>query len=83
MDQLRLAAYSVSANIVEGQSRHTTKEYVQFLSHTRGSIEDSIEEVRYLPLFSKDLGYLNGDVYLRLQEEYEMVAGFLVLLSSP
>ena len=42
------------ANIVEGQSRNTTKEYMQFLYNARGSVE----EVRYFLLLSKDLGYL-------------------------
>jgi four helix bundle protein len=72
-DQLRQAAYSVPANIVEGQSRHTTKEYMQFFYQARGSLE----EVRYFLLLSKDLGYLKGDVYGRLEEEYETVSKLL------
>ena len=31
VDQLKRAAYSITANIAEGQSRNTTKEYIQFL----------------------------------------------------
>jgi len=73
VDQLGRAAYSVPANIVEGQSRHTTKEYMQFLYQARGSLE----EVRYFLLLSKDLGYLKGDVYGRLEEEYETASKLL------
>ena len=43
VDQLKRAAYSVPANIVEGQSRHTTKEYLLFLYNARGFLG----EVRY------------------------------------
>lgn len=72
-DQLRRPAYSVPASVVEGQSRHTTKEYVQFLYHARGSVE----EVRYFLLLSKDLGYLKEDVSQHLEEEYEAVSKLL------
>ena len=50
-DQLRRAAASVPANIVEGQSRNTTKEYLSYLYNARGSLE----EVRYFLLLSHDL----------------------------
>lgn len=51
--QLRRSAASIPANIVEGQSRNTTKEYLQFLYNARGSIE----ETRYHLLLSKELDY--------------------------
>jgi four helix bundle protein len=72
-DQLRRAAYSVPANIVEGQSRNTTKEYVQFLYNSRGSVE----EVRYFLLLSRDLGYLKKEVYQKLENGYETVSRLL------
>jgi four helix bundle protein len=72
-DQLRRAAYSVPANIVEGQARNTTKEYVRFLYNSRGSVE----EVRYFLLLSKDLGYLKMGAYEKLEEEYEIVSRLL------
>ena len=72
-DQLRRAAYSVPANIVEGQSRNTTKEYVQFLYNLRGSVE----EVRYFLFLSKDLGYLKQEAYEELEHGYETVSRLL------
>ena len=39
-DQLKRAAYSIPANIVEGHSRKTSKEFMQFLYHARGSLEE-------------------------------------------
>jgi four helix bundle protein len=62
-DQIRRASMSVPANIVEGQSRNTTKEHIQFLYNARGSLE----EIRYFLLLSKDLGYMNKDTFQSLE----------------
>ena len=72
-DQLCRAATSVPANIVEGHSRQTTKEYVHFLYNARGSLE----ETRYHLLLAKDLGLLDSATYVRLAEDYEMVSEML------
>ena len=34
--QMRRAAVSVPSNIAEGQARHTTGEFIQFISHAEG-----------------------------------------------
>ena len=73
VDQLKRAAYSAPANIVEGQSRNTTKEYLQFLYNARGSIE----EVRYFLLLSKELGFLSAEAYDSLETEYETASKML------
>ena len=36
-DQMRRAAVSIPSNIAEGQSRNSTKEFIQFLSVAKGS----------------------------------------------
>jgi four helix bundle protein len=38
--QMRRAAVSILSNIAEGQARHTTGEFIQFLSHAEGSIAE-------------------------------------------
>ena len=38
--QMRRAAVSIPSNVAEGQARHTTKEFVQFLSHAEGSLAE-------------------------------------------
>src|SRR5436305_11971101 len=38
--QMRRAAVSIRSNIVEGQARHTTGEFIQFISHAEGSLAE-------------------------------------------
>jgi four helix bundle protein len=73
VDQLKRASYSVPANIVEGQSRNTTKEYLQFLYNARGSLE----EVRYFLLLSFDLNFLKENNYNELEQGYETASKML------
>ena len=71
--QIRRSSASVPANIVEGQSRNTTKEYLQFLYHARGSLE----ETRYHLLLARDLEYLPKDQYDLIEKQYEEVSKML------
>jgi four helix bundle protein len=38
--QMRRAAISIPSNLAEGQARHTTGEFVQFISHAEGSVAE-------------------------------------------
>jgi four helix bundle protein len=38
--QMRRAAVSIPSNIGEGQARHTTGEFIQFISHAEGSLAE-------------------------------------------
>ena len=53
--QLRRAAYSVPANIVEGSSRESKRDYLHFLYISRGSLS----ETQYFIHLSRRLGYLS------------------------
>jgi four helix bundle protein len=57
--QIRRSSVSVAANIVEGKSKNTDKEFLAFLYNSRGSLE----ETRYHLLLSKDLSYINHEYY--------------------
>ena len=60
--QLRKAAYSIPSNIAEGCGRDTDAELARFLRIAMGSAN----EVEYLVLLSKDLGYLKERNYINL-----------------
>jgi four helix bundle protein len=38
--QMRRAAISIPSNVAEGQARHTTGEFIQFVSHAEGSLAE-------------------------------------------
>jgi four helix bundle protein len=64
IQQVRRSATSVAANIVEGKSKKTDKEFIAFLYNSRGSLE----ETRYHLLLSKDLGYIDNEHYEVLEK---------------
>jgi four helix bundle protein len=56
--QLRRAAVSIPANIAEGQGRHTTKEFLHFLSIASGSLVEMETHV----LIAERLNYVSHQV---------------------
>jgi four helix bundle protein len=63
--QLRRASYSVPANIVEGSSRESKKDYLHFLYIARGSLS----ETQYFIHLARRLGYLLPEEADKLHDE--------------
>jgi four helix bundle protein len=63
--QMRRAAYSVPANIAEGASRASLKDYLHFLYIARGSLN----ETRYFVHLSERLEYLNKPVAQEIETQ--------------
>jgi four helix bundle protein len=53
---VRRSAVSIPSNIAEGQARHTTGEFIQFLSHTEGSVAELDTQF----ILSSELGFCNS-----------------------
>ncbi|MEQ1839432.1 MAG: four helix bundle protein [Verrucomicrobiales bacterium] len=63
-DQIRRAAISITSNIAEGFERDGSREFVQFLSHAKGSCG----EVRSQLYLALDAGYLKEDEWKTLHQ---------------
>lgn len=64
--QMRRAALSVPANIVEGCSRSSESEYLHFLEIAKGSLQ----EVGYYLEVSRRLRFLDEDAYQSLEGSF-------------
>jgi four helix bundle protein len=73
VDQLTRAAYSIPSNIAEGNSRNTTKDYINFLYMARGSAN----EIKYFLLLSKDLKYIDEETYSELRNKVVIIIKLL------
>ncbi len=71
--QIRRAALSVPANIVEGYNRKSKKEFVHFIDISFGSLA----EIEYLLEFSLDLGYIDKINFKELKELIEEISKLL------
>jgi four helix bundle protein len=65
ISQLRRAAVSIAANIVEGFKKKTKPDKVRYLNIAQGSLE----ECRYYLILAKDLGYGDNSQLMVLLEE--------------
>jgi four helix bundle protein len=82
VSQMRRAAISVPSNIAEGQARHGTREFLQFLSHASGSLAELETQL----LLSVDMKYCvkneaEGAASL-IGELQKMIAGLRRTLDS-
>jgi four helix bundle protein len=66
-DQLRRAATGAALNVAEGASRASNRDYRRFLDTARASLK----EVAAILEISRDLGYLDGSTYAKLEARCE------------
>jgi four helix bundle protein len=76
--QIRRASLSIPTNISEGCGRNSDKEFNQFLNIALGSAL----ETEYLLILSKDLDYLQEDVFLNLESKINEIKSKIYNLKS-
>lgn len=67
--QIRRASSSIPTNISEGCGRNSDKEFNQYLNIALGSAC----ETEYLLILSKDLQYINIDIFVHLEKEINVI----------
>ncbi|MCK5598789.1 four helix bundle protein [bacterium] len=72
--QMRRAAVSIPSNLIEGDARHSEKEYIYFLKVAIGSCS----ELDYQLYLCKELGILHDDIYLEIKKHCQNVLGLLI-----
>ena len=72
-NQIQRAAVSITSNIAEGFSRHSSKEKVQFYYTSLGSLT----EVQNQLLISRDLGYIDPSLFNEIATKTVIVSKLL------
>jgi four helix bundle protein len=80
--QLRRASYSVPANIVEGSSRESKRDYLHFLHIARASLSES----QYFIHLANRLGYLSEaakiDLYAQSRRAFACLQGLIIAVAK-
>jgi four helix bundle protein len=69
--QIRRAAVSIPSNIAEGAARTGSKEFLQYLSISRGSLSEVVTQL----LIAKNLGYIKNQDHII--EQIDKIFGLL------
>ncbi len=76
-NQIRRSAISIPSNIAEGAGRNHKKEFKQFLHISLGSLT----ELQTQLIISRNIGYLNDEVYKNLNNKLDdigmMISGLI------
>ena len=73
VSQINRAVISIPSNIAEGWGRELSKNYLQFLRISRGSLM----ETETLILIAKNLDYINEKYFYQINEKIEEVGKIL------
>lgn len=73
VSQMRRAAVSIPSNLAEGQARHTTGEFVQFISHAEGSAAELDTQL----ILAVELGFSKKPTAMPIYELIEEIRRML------
>jgi len=72
-DQIRRAVISIASNIAEGDERGTNKDSVRFLYIAKGSLAELLTQI----IISKEIGYIDGEVFKYIVSESDAIGKML------
>jgi len=80
--QLQRAAVSVPSNIAEGHARHSSKDFMRFLSMARGSLAEAQTQL----LLAHELGFVSKQALEPIMEDstevYKLVNGLYAAIAK-
>lgn len=76
--QIRRASVSIPSNIAEGSSRNSNLEFARFISIASGSAA----ELKTQLIISKEIGFLQNNDYLLLEEQINSISKMLKALRT-
>jgi four helix bundle protein len=71
--QFRRASVSIAANIAEGYGKRSKADKLRYYNISQGSLQ----ECQYYLILSKDLNYINNEVFRIMEEKLENVGKLL------
>ncbi|TZF81709.1 four helix bundle protein [Pedobacter sp. BS3] len=74
--QIKRSASSIGTNIAEGCGRYTQKDLANFLQTALGSVH----ELEYQLLLSKDLKFIDNELFVELEKEAGEIKAMLISL---
>jgi four helix bundle protein len=78
VSQMRRAAVSIPSNIAEGQARHTTNEFIQFIYHAEGSAAELETQL----MLADELGYCLPRQAEQLHEAFRLISDLRNMLNA-
>src|SRR4051794_7239936 len=72
VSQMRRAAVSIPSNIAEGQARHTTGEFIQFISHAEGSTAELDTQL----IVAVELGFCDRESALPIYQALDEIRAY-------
>lgn len=76
--QMRRAVVSIASNIAEGSARYSDKDYDHFITIARASIAELTTQF----IISKEVGYIDHDVFLEYESQSDEISKILNGLRS-
>ena len=77
-NQIRRAVVSIPSNIAEGMGRVSDKDQAHFLNIAYGSVMETYAQLD----IAHDLGYINDEIFNKLENEIEEVSKMISVMAS-